>query len=71
MIQLQKIDRANPKIIQQLADNKAIALNLRHSFPHPYTLNDAVEFLELARNGSLGYIFGIYNDNFLLNSRTC
>lgn len=63
MIQLQNIDRTIPEIIQQLANNHAIAMNLRDAFPYPYTLDDAVTFLGLAENGSLGHVFGIYNDN--------
>ncbi len=38
-------------------------MNLRDAFPYPYTLDDAVAFLELAKNGSLGHVFGIYDDN--------
>lgn len=54
---------ATSAIIQQLANNHAIAVNLRDAFPHPYTFDDAVTFLELAKNGSLGCVFGIYNNN--------
>lgn len=62
-MQLQNIDKATPEVIQQLANNHAIAVSLRDDFPHPYTLDDAVTFLELAKNNSLRHVFGIYNDN--------
>lgn len=63
MTKLKDIKYLGPQEIQQLANNYAIAINLRDVFPHPYTIEDAVSFLELATNGSLGYVFGIYDDN--------
>jgi RimJ/RimL family protein N-acetyltransferase len=66
MIRLQNINLTPPEDIQQLANNHAIAVNLRDAFPHPYKIEDAVSFLELVANGSLGYVFGIYqNDIFV------
>jgi RimJ/RimL family protein N-acetyltransferase len=66
MIRLQNIDIATPEIIQRLANNHAIAVNLRDVFPHPYTLEDAITFLELVKGGSLGYVFGIYSDEIFV-----
>ena len=63
MIRLEDIKLTSSEAIQQLANNYAIAKNLRNIFPHPYTIEDAVSFLELASNGSLGYLFGIYDNN--------
>jgi len=62
MIRLQNINLTSPEEIQRLADNHAIAVNLRDAFPYPYTLEDAVTYLELAVNGVLGHIFGIYDN---------
>lgn len=63
MIRLEDIKLTPSDVIQQLANSYAIAKNLRDVFPHPYTIEDAVSFLELASNGSLGYILGIYDNN--------
>lgn len=53
-------------VLRQLADNPAIAKNLRDVFPHPYTLADAVDFIELAGKGVFGHTFGIFNDDILV-----
>lgn len=63
MIQLQNINQTFPEEIQILANNYNIAKNLRDVFPYPYTIEAAISFLELAANGSLGYVFGIYEDD--------
>lgn len=66
MIQLRNVNTATPEEIQKLANNHAIAVNLRDAFPYPYTVEDAVTYLELAANGVLGHVFGIYdNDTFV------
>lgn len=66
MIQLRNTNKAAPEEIQKLANNHAIAVNLRDAFPYPYTVEDAVTYLELAANGVLGHVFGIYdNDTFV------
>ncbi len=66
MTQLMNINKAAPEEIQKLANNHAIAVNLRDAFPYPYTVEDAVTYLELAANGVLGQVFGIYdNDTFV------
>lgn len=66
MIRLQNIAKTSPQEIQQLASNHAIAINLRDAFPHPYTIEDAITFLELAENGVLGKVYGIYDgDTFV------
>lgn len=66
MTQLRNINKAAPEEIQKLANNHAIAVNLRDAFPYPYTVEDAVTYLELAANGVLGHVFGIYdNDTFV------
>ena len=51
MIQLRNINKAIPEEIQKLANNYAIAVNLRDAFPYPYTVEDAVTFLGLTENG--------------------
>lgn len=63
MVELRKIEHVSPHIICELANNYKIAINLRDIFPHPYTHDDAVAFIELAKTGALGYVFGIYAEN--------
>lgn len=62
MIQLRKIENESPWVISQLANNYEIAKNLRDIFPHPYTIDNAVSFIELAKTGELGLVFGIYSE---------
>ncbi len=66
MIRLQDINLAKPEEIQHLANNHTIAVNLRDVFPHPYTIEDTISFIGLASNGSLGHVFGIFNDNIFV-----
>ena len=42
MIRLQNINLTSPEAIQRLANNHAIAVNLRDGFPYPYTIEDAI-----------------------------
>lgn len=66
MIRLQNINLTPPADIQRLANNHAIAVNLLDAFPYPYTVEDAVTYLDLAANGVFGHVFGIYdNDTFV------
>lgn len=46
-----------------MANNHAIAVNLHDTFPYPYTLEDAVTYLDLVVKGELGHVFGIYKDD--------
>ena len=42
MIRLQNINLTSTEAIQRLANNHAIAVNLRDAFPYPYTIEDAI-----------------------------
>ena len=57
---------ADAETIAQLANNRAIWLNLRDSVPHPYTLDDAVWFVQAVEKGALGLVFGIYLEKKLV-----
>lgn len=70
MIRLQNLNLTSPEAIQRLANNHAIALNLRDAFPYPYTIEDAITFLGLAKNGELEHVFGIYKDNTFVGCRS-
>ncbi|MGM9511999.1 GNAT family N-acetyltransferase [Larkinella sp. GY13] len=64
-ITLASLKAGDAETIAQLANNRAIWLNLRDSFPHPYSLNDAVYFIEAAQDGAMGLVLGIYLDGKL------
>lgn len=66
MIELRPVDRTDAEAIQRLADNPAIAANLRDAFPSPYRLEDAVVFLDLLAKGLLGHVSGIYAQDTLV-----
>lgn len=66
MVTLKEIQTASTVAIQQLANNPLIAQNLKDVFPHPYALANAEEFIDLAKRGVLGHVFGIFvNDTFI------
>lgn len=66
MIRLQNIAKASSEDIQRLANNHAIAINLRDAFPYPYTIEDTATFLELAANGVLGRVYGVYDGDIFV-----
>ena len=67
MIQLCKIENESPWVISKLANNYEIAKNLRDIFPHPYTIDNAVSFIELAKTGELGLLFRIFSGSHFID----
>jgi len=63
MIKLKSLANVSSSEIQRLADNYAVARNLRDSFPHPYTLADAQYFKDLVNTGDLGTVFALFDDD--------
>ncbi|GAB3326512.1 GNAT family N-acetyltransferase [Larkinella ripae] len=59
-ITLAPLKTADAEPIAHLANNRALWLNLRDRMPHPYTLADAVWFVETAQKGDSGLVFGVY-----------
>lgn len=57
---LESILKATPEALQCIADNKSVAQNLRDAFPHPYTLDDAMTFLDNVRQGEMGIVYGMF-----------
>ncbi len=45
-IELRSLQHADAPRMAELANNKLVSQNLRDGFPHPYTLDDAVNFIE-------------------------
>ena len=60
IIWLESILKVTPETLQRIADNKSVAQNLRDAFPHPYTLDDAVVFLDNVRQGKMGIVYGMF-----------
>lgn len=56
----ESILKATPETLQRIADSKLVARILRDAFPHPYTLDDAVGFLNNVRQGKMGIVYGIF-----------
>lgn len=60
-VSLQAITAKDLEDMAVLANNPRIAAFLRDSFPSPYSLNDARQFLALIQQGALQYVWGIYS----------
>jgi hypothetical protein len=60
IIWLENLLKATPEALQHIANNKSVAQNLRDAFPHPYTLDDAVTFLDNVRKGKMGIVYGMF-----------
>ena len=60
IIWLESILKATPDALQHIADNKSVAQNLRDAFPYPFTLDDAVTFLDNVRQGKMGIVYGMF-----------
>ncbi|MDD4650700.1 MAG: GNAT family N-acetyltransferase [Methanothrix sp.] len=54
--------------IVQYASNRKIWINLRDSFPHPYTMADAKAFLFRAMQMQIGSYFAVASDNEAIGS---
>ena len=63
MIQLKQIESITPEALQQLANDADIAKNLRDVFPHPYSLEDARQFISLVKDGIVKHVFVIFSDD--------
>lgn len=64
-VQLRPLKAADAPRLAELANNVNVWLQLRNVFPHPYTLDDAISFIENARAGHLGKVYKItYQQTF-------
>ncbi len=65
---LRPLRLADAKRLAELANNEKISRNLRDGFPHPYTEEDAENFLQKFTNQNPVTFFGIdYNDEYVGN----
>lgn len=58
--------RSDARDLAELANDWAIAKNLRDAFPHPYTLADAEGYLERCESGAIPHSFAITVDDRLV-----
>jgi [ribosomal protein S5]-alanine N-acetyltransferase len=67
-IVLRPLRLADAKRLAELANNEKISRNLRDGFPHPYTEEDAENFLQKFTNQNPVTFFGIdYNNEYVGN----
>jgi [ribosomal protein S5]-alanine N-acetyltransferase len=45
--------------LASLANNSKVGINLRNTFPHPYTCDDAAHFIKLVRQGTIETVMAI------------
>ena len=64
MIKLKELQIEEAERIAELANDSSIAINLPQDFPHPYTKNHAVNWIERTKNTKRG--FGIYLETELI-----
>ncbi|PSL33606.1 GNAT family N-acetyltransferase [Chitinophaga ginsengisoli] len=64
-VSLRNLQPADATAMSELANNPAIARNLRNVFPYPYSREDAVFYIGKAREGAWGICQAIhYQDTF-------
>lgn len=63
MIHLKHINAITPQALQQLANDADIAKNVRDMFPHPYSIDDARQFISLVNDGVVKHVFVIFSDD--------
>ncbi len=58
-ITLRKLLKSDAKRLHELANDKSVSDNLRDAFPHPYTMKDALNFIEKSTQPGLRHLFAI------------
>jgi len=59
-ISLHKLAISNASSFAKLANNKNIWKNMRDTFPHPYSVTDAVDFIQNVNKSDTSFVFGIF-----------
>lgn len=65
MVSLRKLEPQDRISIADLANNKNVWNNLTDQMPNPYSVEDAVSFINMAINSKMNHIFGIEYDSRL------
>ncbi|MCF8371232.1 MAG: GNAT family N-acetyltransferase [Bacteroidales bacterium] len=58
-ITLRLLQPADAGRLAELANNEKVSRNLRDGFPHPYTKQNAIDFIEMCLSGKLQTVFAI------------
>ncbi len=65
-IKLRKLKLTDVDVFCNLANNKNIWLYMRDIFPHPYTKEDAINFINFSNKNDASYVFAIiYNEELV------
>ncbi len=56
---LRKLLKSDAQRLQMLANDKGVSDNLRDGFPNPYTMKDALDFIEKSSQPALNNLFAI------------
>jgi len=65
-VALRKLKLSDANRLAKLANNNKIWQNMRDGFPNPYTLEDAIKFIELNFENNTNAIFAItYNEELV------
>jgi len=65
---LREFRRGDEPSIMRHANNRAVWLNVRDVFPHPYTLADARSWIQLATREGLNRVFAIDVEGFVVGA---
>lgn len=67
-IVLRELEEKDLPFLAEYANNEKISINVRDSFPSPYTLDDAKEFYEIIKKENPKTTFAIeYKGNYVGN----
>lgn len=61
--ELRRLGIEDAEQLAKVANNKEVARFLRVAFPHPYTLQDAREYISYAENSKDDVVLGIFIEN--------
>ncbi len=67
-LKLQKLKLSDTNRFAELANNKRLWLNMRDTFPHPYTIGNAISFINFSKKDNDNHIFGIFYNNELVGA---
>lgn len=65
-IYLRKLALSDAKDLAKIANNRNIWLYVRDAFPYPYSLKDAIIFIEKLKKETNTYVFGIFYKDALV-----
>jgi RimJ/RimL family protein N-acetyltransferase len=64
-VTLSKLKLSQAENFAKLANNKMIWLNMRDNFPFPYSVDNAIDFINRVNDSDLSVVYGIFYENKL------